>query len=78
MSEMEQDVKDFLKRIVWSISTGLLYLTINSTAGIMYGLFFFESKPRLANYIFYCWVAASTAVLLWLLHKWWKKKFPHG
>jgi high-affinity Fe2+/Pb2+ permease len=78
MSEMEQDAADFLKRIVWSITAGLVYLVVNSTGGIMYGLFFFEDRPGLANYLFYCFVLLSTGILLWLLRKWWKKKFPHG
>jgi hypothetical protein len=78
MSQMEEDVKDFLKRIVWSISAGLLYLMINSTAGIMFGFLFFDDKPGLSNYIFYGWLALSTFFLLRLLIKWWKKKFPHG
>ncbi len=78
MSEMEQDAADFLKRIVWSITAGLVYLVVNSTAGIMYGLFFFEHRPGLGNYLFYFFVLLSTLLLLWLLIKWWKKKFPHG
>lgn len=78
MSEMEKDAADFLKRIVWSITAGLLYLMTNSTAGIMYGLFFFEDSPRLGNYIFYGWVVLSTIFFLWLMRKWWKRKFPHG
>jgi ABC-type thiamin/hydroxymethylpyrimidine transport system permease subunit len=78
MPGMEPEAKDFLKRIVWSISTGLLYLLINTTAGIMFGLLFFDHKPGIGNYLFYAWFIASTAGLLLLLRKWWRKKFPHG
>jgi hypothetical protein len=78
MSSMEPDVQDFLKRVVWSISFVLLYMIINSTAGIAAGWFFFYDKPTLGNYIFYAWLLLSTVGLIWLLVKWWKKKFPHG
>jgi hypothetical protein len=78
MSEMEQDAKDFLKRIVWSLSAGMLFLTINSTAGIKHGLFFFENSPSFGNYLFYLWMLISTGLLVFFLRKWWKRKFPHG
>jgi hypothetical protein len=77
-SGMEPEVRDFLKRIVWSISTGLLYLLLNTSIGIMGGWLFFDKAPILGNYIFYAWLAASTVALIVLLIKWWKKKFPHG
>lgn len=78
MSNMEPEVKAFLRRVIWSISAGLLYLIINTTAGIRYGLLFFDDVPGPGNYIFYVWLAISTAGLVWLMIRWWKKKFPHG
>ena len=77
-SGMEPEVRDFLRRIVWSITTGMLYLLINTSVGIMGGWLFFYDKPTLGNYIFYTWLALSTAMLIRLMLKWWKKKFPHG
>jgi len=78
MSSMEPDVQDFLKRVVWSITLILVYMLIISTAGIAGGWFFFYDKPTLGNYIFYTWVLLSSIGTIWLLVKWWKKKFPHG
>jgi len=75
---MEPEVRDFLKRVVWSISIGLLYLIINSTIGIAAGWFFFADKPTLGNYIFYTWFVATALGVVVLLMKWWRKKFPHG
>ena len=77
-SGMEPDVKDFLQRVVWSISAGMLYLIINTTMGIWGGWLFFYETPTLGNYIFYAWLLFSTIVLIRLLIRWWKKKFPHG
>lgn len=78
MSSMEPDIRDFLKRVVWSISFVLLYMIINATIGIAGGWLFFYDKPGTGNYIFYAWLLASTVGLIFLLWKWWKKKFPHG
>lgn len=50
MSEMEKEVKDFFKRIIQTISLGLLWLLINATAGIMYGHMFIDKKPTLGKY----------------------------
>jgi hypothetical protein len=78
MSSMEPDVQDFLKRIVWSVTLVLVYMLILSSAGIAGGWFFFYDTPTLGNYIFYTWILLSTTGMIWLLVKWWKKKFPHG
>ena len=78
MSEMEPDVQDFLKRIVWSVTLIIVYMLIITSAGLAGGWFFFYDKPSLGNYIFYSWVLLSTIGTIWLLIKWWKKKFPHG
>jgi hypothetical protein len=78
MSSMEPDVQNFLKRVVWSITLVLIYMLIISTAGIAGGWLFFNDSPGLGNYIFYTWILFSTVGTIWLLVKWWKKKFPHG
>jgi hypothetical protein len=78
MSNMEPDVQDFLKRIVWSVTLVLVYMMIILTAGIYAEWFFFYERPAMGNYIFYVWILLSTAALIFLLRKWWKKKFPHG
>lgn len=75
---MEPEARDFLKRVIWSVFMGLVYLFVNSTIGIAGGWFFFMDKPTVGNYIFYAWFIASTVGLVLLLFKWWRKKFPHG
>ena len=78
MSRMEQDSKDFLQRVLWSILIALAYLFINATIGIAAGWLFFYEYPTLGNYIFYSWFLLSTLGFILLMVKWWKKKFPHG
>jgi len=70
---MEPEVKEFLRRIIVTLSTGLLWMLINSTAGIMYGYAFFDDGVGLGNIIFYIWFLASLALFLWFLYKLWTK-----
>lgn len=78
MDEKETDVSDFLKRIVWSFSAGIVWLLFNMTAGIFGGWLFFEHTPTIGNIIFYVIMLFSLAALLRFLYRTWSKKFPHG
>lgn len=72
MSGMEPDVKNFLSKIVTSLSVGLLWLLVNSTIGIRFNFAFFENKPTIGNYIFYVWFLASLFFLIKFYRKMWK------
>ena len=72
MSGMEPDVKNFLSKIVTSLSVGLLWLLVNSTIGIRFNFAFFENKPTIGNYIFYVWFLASLFFLIKFYRKIWK------
>jgi hypothetical protein len=69
---MEPEVKDFLLRIVNTISMGLVWLLVNMSVGIYYGFAFFEDKPSVGNYIFYVWFIISLGFLLLYLKRKWK------
>jgi len=70
---MEPGVKRYLIRILNTLSLGLLWLTINSTAGIMYDLAFIHDHITWKNILFYIWFLLSFAgyigYVIWL----WKK-----
>ena len=53
MSGMEPEVKEFLKKIVWSVFFGLLWLMLNMTLGIYFNLLFVEDKIRIGNIAYY-------------------------
>jgi hypothetical protein len=72
MSEMEPDIKDFLFKVMSSLSMSLLWLLINTTMGIGFNYAFFENKPSIGNYIFYAWFLASLFLLISYLRKKWK------
>jgi len=78
MSQMEDDAKRFLKRIVWSLSLGLLWLFINLGIGIYNGWMVPEKNIRTGNIIFYIWMAVSLGAMIWANYRIWKDKFPHG
>jgi len=70
---MEPEVREFLKRIVLSLSVGIFWMAINSTLGIMYDFAFVHESVSLSNIIFYIWFLASLALLLWYFVRLWKK-----
>ena len=73
MSSMEDDARDFLKKVMKTLSAGLLWLLINMTVGIYNGWMFFQSSPTIGNYIFYVWMLASLIVMLLYFKRVWSK-----
>ncbi|HNP23736.1 MAG TPA: hypothetical protein PKM63_18850 [Panacibacter sp.] len=70
---MEPEVRAFLQRIMLSGFIGFMWLTLNSTFGIMFDFAFFYDKISVGNIIFYLWFIASTVLMLRLIIKLWKK-----
>jgi hypothetical protein len=75
---IENDVKDFLKRIVWSVSLGFLWLVLTLGVGAYNQLLVPENGLSIGNIIFYIWMAGSLVFLIWVNVRIWRKKFPHG
>jgi len=69
---MEPEVREFLLKIVQSISMGMVWLLVNMSIGIYYGFAFFEGMPTLGNYIYYVAFLASLVLLILYLRKKWK------
>lgn len=78
MSQMEEDASRFLKRIVWSLSSVLVWMFINLGLGMYNGWMIPDHRIGIGNIIFYIWMAVSLAIVLWINYKIWKEKFPHG
>jgi len=72
MSGMEPDIKNFLSKVMSSLSIGMLWLLINTTVGIGFNYAFFEKKPSLGNFIFYVWFIVSLFFLVLYFRKKWK------
>jgi hypothetical protein len=78
MALMENDIKDFLKRIVWTVFSMFLWLTLTIGIGAYNNLLVPEHGLHTGNIIFYVWAAGSLAALVYLFFRIWRKKFPHG
>jgi FtsH-binding integral membrane protein len=78
MPYAEDDPRDFLRRVVWSLSLGLVWLVSNIGIGTYTGLMVPEKNVTTGNILFYVWMATSLAALIWINTRIWKKKFPHG
>lgn len=78
MSMMEDDIKDFLKRIVWTVFLMFFWLTFTLGIGAYNDLMVPHPTVTVGNIIFYIWSAASLATVIYMLFRIWKKKFPHG
>jgi len=75
---MEPGVKEYLRRILMTLSVGLFWMASNTTVGIMYGYAFIESKVKLGNVLFYLWFATSLTLFLWYEYRLWTKPISNG
>lgn len=78
MPYAEDDPRPFLRRVVWTLSLGLVWLVSTLGIGTYTGLMVPDKKLTLGNMLFYGWMAVSLAALIWINARIWKKKFPHG
>ncbi len=75
---MEPGVRKYLIRIVNTLSMFLLWMAVNSCAGIRYGAADWESSFTTANLIFYTWLLLSTGLLFWYLYNKWKDPIDYN
>jgi hypothetical protein len=69
---MEPEVRQFLQRIVWTLSTAMSWLLINTIAGLKFELAIFDSNHILGTILFYSWFLGSLLIMLKLFRGWWK------
>jgi uncharacterized membrane protein len=70
---LDPETTKYFKKITRSLFTGLMWLFINVTAGIYYGLGFPEHFSRIVNILFYAWLAISLVLMLWYLSRLWRR-----
>jgi hypothetical protein len=69
---MEDETRDFLIRIMQTLSLVLLWMLVNVYVGIYKDFAFFEDHANWTNYLFY--VLSLTSLVLLLRHLWRKWK----
>lgn len=73
---MEPELREFFRRIIQTVSVGLIWLMINSTAGIMFDYAFIHGKVSTGNILFYSWLLISGALILRYFIRLWRTKIP--
>jgi hypothetical protein len=69
---MEDETKNFLVRIIQTISLVLIWMLLNVYFGIYKDYAFFEDRPNWINYLFYFLSLISLVLLLRHLWRKWK------
>ena len=69
---MEPKLVQFLNRIIRTIGLVVLWMTLNSSFGIMWGYAFVEGVWRLSNILFYSFLLLSFIGLLYVLYQIWR------
>lgn len=74
---MEPGVREYLIRILNTLSLAVVWMAIDSTAGIMYNLAFIQDHITLGNILFYIWFFASLGAYLWWVIRLWSKPIDY-
>jgi len=69
---MEPKIIQYLKRIIKTITVGILWMAINVRFGIMDNYAFFEDKVSLSNILFYIFFFTSSSFVGFYIYKIWK------
>ena len=70
---MDPEVKKYFRKIIYSFSVGMLWLTANVTAGIYFELAYRNDLHFIYNIIFYVFLVVSLFFLLLYYYRTWKK-----
>lgn len=69
---MEDETREFLVRILNTVSIVLLWMLLHVFFGIYKGYAFFEDRPDWTNYLYYILLVASFVILVIHLKRKWK------
>ena len=71
---IEPEVKDFLKRVMQTVSTGMLFLLVHMTFGLYLNWGFYEDRISIGNIVYYIFLAGSFSGLIYYYYKLWKDR----
>ena len=69
---MEDETREFLVRIMQTISLALVWMLVNVYIGIYKDYAFFEDHPNWTNYLYYAFALITLVLLLRHLWRKWK------
>ena len=70
---MEEDITRIFRKIVKTLSAGILWLLVNMSIGIYFGWMFFYSSITLGNIIFYAFMISTLVALIYYLMRVWRE-----
>ena len=70
---MEPEAREFLIKIVKSLSIALLWMMTNMILGVFFDLGFVHSSITVFNIVFYVFFLSTLVALVWYLLKLWKE-----
>lgn len=73
-SGWDPEVKKYFRKILNSISLGLLWMMAMVTMGIYFQLAYTGDKPLIGTVIFYFILVVSLMLLLYYYYRTWKKR----
>jgi phosphatidylglycerophosphate synthase len=71
---IEPEVKDFLRRVMQTVSVGMLFLLIHMTFGLYLNWGFYEGQISIGNIIYYIFLLTSFAAMIYYFYQLWKDR----
>ena len=69
---MDPEVKKYFIKILYSLSIGLLWMALNTTAGIYWEMAIISNGLSILNVLFFVWLLLSLAALLYYYYRTWR------
>ncbi|MCZ2299073.1 MAG: hypothetical protein LC134_06335 [Chitinophagales bacterium] len=70
---MEPELKEYLRRLLFTISIVCTWFITNTAVGIKMGYAFWSEKFTMQNALFYLWLLFSIIIAFILIKKIWQK-----
>lgn len=74
MNDFEPDIRDYLRKVLKTVSVGLVFLLFHMTVGIFLNWAFFEGSMGIGNMVYYLVLVTTLAGMINYLMRVWKKQ----
>ncbi len=69
---MEPEIKNYLRKILNSLTYGLLWATLNALGGLYWGYGIIGERVSIYNIIFFTWFILSLIALIYYYYRTWR------
>jgi hypothetical protein len=74
MNDFEPDIRDYLHKVLKTVSVGLVFLLFHMTVGIFLNWAFFEGSMGIGNMVYYLVLVTTLAGMINYLIRVWKRE----